>query len=60
MSIEELLEQEARDYRRMMRKADISSTAAWNNYSYGSKACASASMNAINEAYNEYRESINW
>lgn len=60
MSIEELLDKEAHDYQCNMKKKTLKSTAAYNNYSYGSRECASYSMDSIMGAYQEYKESLAW
>lgn len=60
MNIDELLDREAYMYKQNMKKKTLNSKAAYNNYSYGSKACSDYSMDSIMEAYQEYKENITW
>jgi hypothetical protein len=58
MSIDELLDKEAYTYNRNIKRKTLDSDAAWNNYSYGSRACISSSMDSIMSAYDEYKENV--
>ena len=47
MSISELLDKEAENYKRNLRKKSLASTSSYNNYSYGSKEISNYSMESI-------------
>jgi hypothetical protein len=60
MSISELLDKEAENYKRNLRKKSLASKSSYNNYSYGSKEISNYSMENIFDAYKEYKENVAW
>lgn len=60
MSISELLDKEAENYKRNLRKKSLASKSSYNNYSCGSKEISNYSMENIFDAYKEYKENVAW
>lgn len=62
MSIEELIEKEAQQYKERYtgKRATINSEQGYRNSSYGSAAITRCGMNIIMAAYREYKTTMEW